>query len=146
MVAIATTPWTWVALGLALAAAEMLAPGYFLIWLAMAALMTGLTGLLLELPFAAMAGLFALLAALALALGRAWYRRTPVLPADPSLNDRGGQLVGQTAVVTMAIAGGMGRVRHGDTEWLAQGTDAETGARVRIVGHNGTVLVVEPEG
>ena len=34
--------WGWIALGVALAIAEIVAPGYFLIWLAAAALVTGL--------------------------------------------------------------------------------------------------------
>ena len=59
------------------------------------------------------------------------------------LNDRGGQLVGQSAVVTHVIEGGSGRVRHGDTEWLARGPDSPPGTRMRIIGSEGTVLIVE---
>ena len=33
--------WAWIALGLTLAALEMIAPGVYLIWLALAALATG---------------------------------------------------------------------------------------------------------
>ena len=63
--------------------------------------------------------------------------------ADPLLNQRGAQLVGRKVVVTQAIAGGSGRVRCGDTEWLAQGPDAEQGSRLTVTGSQGSVLIVE---
>jgi membrane protein implicated in regulation of membrane protease activity len=66
-----------------------------------------------------------------------------VVSADPMLNDRGGQLVGETVVVASAIDGGRGKVRHGDSEWLAKGPDAEPGSKMRVAGHDGTVLIVE---
>ena len=59
------------------------------------------------------------------------------------LNDRGGQLIGETVLVTHALDGGTGRVKHGDSEWLARGPDAEPGSRMRVAGHDGTVLIVE---
>jgi membrane protein implicated in regulation of membrane protease activity len=138
--------WGWLALGLTLAIAEMVAPGYFMIWLAAAALATGfataaLSSELLTVPMQVM--LFAVLAAVALVLGRRWLVRNPIDSADPMLNDRGGQLVGETALVTHAIDGGTGRVKCGDSEWLARGPDAQPGTRVRISGHDGVVLIVE---
>ncbi|WP_240481440.1 NfeD family protein [Novosphingobium fuchskuhlense] len=135
--------WGWMALGVALAIAEILAPGYFLIWLAAAALVTGLVAATMPVGIETQVILFALLCALALAAGRRWVLRHPVTSADPLLNDRGGQIVGQSAVVTHVIEGGMGRVRHGDTEWLVRGPDAQPGTRMRIAGHDGTVLIVE---
>ncbi len=62
--------------------------------------------------------------------------------ADPAMNDRGARLLGETVLVTHAIDGGTGRVRHGDSEWLAKGPDAAPGTRMRVAGHEGTVLVV----
>ena len=53
------------------------------------------------------------------------------------------RLLGETVVVTHAIDGGTGRVRIGDSEWLAKGPDAEQGTRMRVSGHDGTVLIVE---
>jgi len=138
------SPWSWVALGVGLAVAEMLLPGYFLIWIASAALLTGLGALALSLPFAAQVPLFAVLAAVAVAGGRRWYRKNGGAAVDPMMNDRGARLFGQMAQVTSTIGSGGGRVRHGDTEWLARGPATPAGESVRIVGHDGTVLVVEP--
>jgi len=135
--------WGWMALGVALAIAEMLAPGYFLIWLAGAALVTGLVAAALPIGLNAEILLFVVLCALALGAAKRWFARHPGESADPMLNDRGGQLIGQSAVVTHVIEGGTGRVRHGDTEWLVRGPDAPPGTRMRITGSEGTVLIVE---
>jgi membrane protein implicated in regulation of membrane protease activity len=135
--------WGWIALGVALAIAEIIAPGYFLIWLAAAALVTGLVAAAMPIGLTAEVLLFAMLSALALAAAKRWFARHPGESADPMLNDRGGQLVGQSAVVSHVIEGGTGRVRHGDTEWLARGPDSQPGTRMRIIGSEGTVLIVE---
>ncbi|MEI9900954.1 MAG: NfeD family protein [Hyphomicrobium sp.] len=64
--------------------------------------------------------------------------------AEPDLNDRGEQLVGQIVTVVDAIEpGGRGSVRVADTVWVAEGATAEVGAKVRVSGCKGTVLSVE---
>jgi inner membrane protein len=63
---------------------------------------------------------------------------------EPDLNRRGSQLVGRLVVVEEAIVGGRGRVRVGDTVWAAEGPDCARGARVRIAGAQGAILMVEP--
>jgi membrane protein implicated in regulation of membrane protease activity len=133
----------WLAIGLVLAAAEMAIPGVFLIWLAGAAIITGLLVWLLPIGLPLQIVIFAVLAIVSVFLGRRYLAAHPVTSADPMLNDRGGQLVGETVVVASAIDGGRGKVKHGDSEWLAKGPDAEPGTRMRVAGHEGTVLVVE---
>ena len=106
-------------------------------------LLTGLVAATVPIGLEAEIMLFVVLCALALAAARRWVQRHPVQSADPMLNDRGGQIVGQSVVVTHVIEGGSGRVRHGDTEWLARGPDAQPGTRMRVTGADGTVLLVE---
>jgi len=136
--------WAWLGLGLILAVAEMVIPGVFLIWLAGAAIVTGVLAWAVPLGLPLQIVVFAVLAILAVFTGRRYLRANPVEPADPLMNDRGGRLVGETVVVTHAIDGGTGRVRQGDGEWLARGPDAEPGTRMRGSGHDGAVLIVEP--
>ena len=135
--------WGWLALGVALATAEMLVPGYFLIWLAAAAIVTGLLAMATPIPLAIQIGLFAALSVAAVLAGKRWLRDNPIESADPLMNDRGGRLVGETVVVTQVIVGGTGRVHHGDSEWGVRGPDAEPGTRMRVSGHDGAVLIVE---
>lgn len=138
--------WIWLALGVILGTVEMLVPGYFMIWLAAAAILTGLATLLFPLGEPLQIALFALLSVNSVLLARRWLRINPIESPDPLLNDRVGRLVGETVVVTHAIDGGRGRVRHGDSEWLARGPDTPTGVRMRIAGSDGAILIVEPLG
>ena|SRR6218665_114545 len=135
--------WAWLALGLVLAAAEMAVPGLFLIWLAGAALITGLLTWVAPIGVPLQVVIFAVLAIIGVFSGKRYLSGNPIVGADPLMNDRGARLVGETVVVTHAIDGGNGRVRQGDTEWLAKGPDAEPGTRMRVAGHDGVVLVVE---
>lgn len=135
--------WTWLALGLLLAATEIAVPGFFLIWLAAAAVATGLLAWVLPIPIALQVLIFAALAFALVMVARRWLRTNEIEGADPAMNDRGARLLGEMVLVTHAIDGGTGRVRHGDSEWLAKGPDATPGTRMRVAGHEGTVLVVE---
>ena len=135
--------YAWLAIGLVLAAAEMAVPGVFLIWMAGAALIVGFAAWLWPLSLAVQIVLFALLAIAFVFTGKRYLRNHPVEPVDPMMNDRGAQAIGQTVVVTQAIAGGQGRVRLGDSEWLAKGPDSAPGTRLRVAAHDGVVLVVE---
>lgn len=134
--------WAWLALGLVLGVAEIAVPGVFLIWLAAAAMITGLLTWVLPIGVPMQVFLFAVLAMVSLFAGRRFLKGHPVQDADPLMNRRGARLVGELAVVTQAIDGGMGRIRLGDSEWLARGPDTPAGARVRITGSDGTVLLV----
>ena len=135
--------WGWLALGLILAIAEMVIPGVFLIWLAGAALVTGLVSWVVPIGMPAQIVLFAALAIFAVFAGKRYLRDNPIMAADPLMNDRGARLIGETVVVTHVIIGGTGRVSLGDSEWLVRGPDAEPGTRMRISGHDGAVLLVE---
>ena len=44
-----------------------------------------------------------------------------------------------------AIVGGRGRVRIGDSSWIAEGPDLPAGTRVRVVAVEGVVLKVQAE-
>ncbi|MDE2437028.1 MAG: NfeD family protein [Sphingomonadales bacterium] len=135
--------WLWLGLGLVLAIGEMVIPGVFLIWLAGAALATGLAAWILPIGLPLQVVLFALLAIVSVFVGRNWLAKNPVEPADPLMNDRGARAIGEIVVVTEALRPGSGRVRLGDSDWLARGPDAETGTRMRVSGHDGATLIVE---
>ena len=135
--------WAWLAIGLVLAVLEMAIPGLFLIWMAGAALITGLLAWVMPIGLPTQVVIFAVLAIASVFLGRRYLSAHPVVSADPKLNDRGAQAVGEMVLVTHAIDGGTGRVKLGDSEWLAKGPDASPGTRMRVSGHDGAVLLVE---
>ena len=135
--------WIWLGLGLLLAIGEMTIPGVFLIWMAGAALVTGLLAWLVPLGVPLQVVIFAVLSILFVFSGRRFLRQHPVESADPKMNHRGERAIGELVVVSQVIAAGQGRVRLGDSEWLARGPDAEPGTRMRVTGADGVVLLVE---
>lgn len=136
--------WVWVALGLLLAVLEMVVPGVYLIWLAVAALATGVLTFMLDLSLPMQIVDFVFLALIAAFSARRILRDRPIASSDPLLNKRTGRLVGEIAVVSTAIEHGSGRVHVGDSDWIARGPDAAIGTRMRITGADGSVLLVEP--
>ncbi|NVE95012.1 NfeD family protein [Altererythrobacter lutimaris] len=136
--------WIWITLGLVLGTLEMIVPGVYLIWLALAAIATGLLTLGIGLGLPMQIVVFVSLSLIAAFSAKRFLRDSPIESSDPLLNQRGGRMIGQTAVVAQAFDNGSGRIRHGDSEWLARGPDLDVGTRVRITGSEGAVLVVEP--
>ena len=135
--------WLWLIGGVVLLIAEVIAPGFFLLFIGAAAIATGLFTLLFGLGVVPQLALFALYALLAVMIGRRFYANHARDSIDPLLNDRAGRLVGKVVTVTVAVDEHHGRVRVGDSEWSARGDPAAPGERVRITGIEGNCLTVE---
>ena len=137
--------WLWMIGGILLLIAEVIAPGFFLVFIGAAALATGAFTLLFDLGIPAQMTLFALYAVVAVMIGRRVYANAPTDSSDPFLNDRSARLVGRSVTVIEAVDEHSGRVRVGDSEWSARGGPGRAGERVRITGVDGNCLLVEPE-
>ncbi|HEX7821707.1 MAG TPA: NfeD family protein [Sphingobium sp.] len=136
-------PWTgWMIFAVVLAIGEIVLPGIFLIWIAIAAAITGAVAFIAPLPLPAAILIFALLCLLATWAGRRWYRDNPVESSDPMLNDRAARLVGRSVTVVEPIVDGEGRVRIDDGTWSAVGPDAPLGARLVVIAAHGATLTV----
>lgn len=134
--------WWWLIAGVLMLIAEVIAPGFFLLFIGVAAIITGLFVLLFDFGLAPALALFAIYTAVAVYFGRKVYANRPVAASSRYLNDRSGALVGKSAVVVAAIDEHGGRVRLGDSEWSARGGPAAPGERVEIVGVDGNCLMV----
>ena len=135
----------WLAAALVLLMAEMMAPGFFLLFLGVGAAVAGVGAAMVPgMPALVQAALFAAATAAAVAVGWHWYRGSDRKSPDPLLNDRAARLIGKRVEVCEAITDGEGRVKVGDGAWTATGPDAGVGVSVRIVGARGSVLQVEP--
>jgi inner membrane protein len=136
--------WFWLSLGFILGAVEMIAPGFFLMWLGLAAIIVGLLAWLLPgMSIAMQVAFFAILSVLTVYAGKKFLKDNPIESDDPMLNNRGARLTGEIVTVIEAIADGHGRVKVGDSDWNARGADAGVGAKVRVIGADGAVLLVE---
>jgi len=136
--------WVWLTLGLVLAGVEMLIPGVYMIWLAAAAIITGALTATLDLSLPMQVINFVFLSLIIAFSARRFLRDRPIESQDPLMNRRGARLVGQTATVVQAIEHGSGRVKLGDSEWIARGPNVAAGECVRVSGSDGTTLLVEP--
>src|SRR3954464_10070067 len=138
--------WLWLIGGVVLLIAEVIAPGFSLIFIGAAAIATGMLSLLLGVGVVLQLGLFAVLAFLAARVGgRHFYASRYDYGAAPLLNDRASRLLGRVVVVVEPVDAHGGRVRVGDGEWSARGGPAAAGERVRIVDVDGNCLKVEAE-
>jgi inner membrane protein len=135
--------WFWLSIGVGLAVLEMLLPGFFLIWLAGAAIVVGLVAWVIPIPFVGQVALFAVLAIGAVFWARRYLKDNPIESDDPLLNKRGSRYIGEVITLVTAIEDGRGRAKIGDGEWPVRGPDAAAGTRVRVVSADGGALVVE---
>ncbi|MBE7183901.1 MAG: NfeD family protein [Methylobacterium mesophilicum] len=138
--------WNWIVLGLVLLAFEVFLPGVFLLWIGIAALLTGALSLQLA-DWAGWTWHWQVLVFLGLALLAVWAGRrlmgAPDQPSDqPLLNRRSEQLVGRAATLTEPIVDGRGRIALGDTLWRVSGPDLPAGTRVKVTAVEGMELVV----
>lgn len=136
----------WWILALLLIAAEMILPGYFLLWIGIAA---GLMGILtLAWPGLGMLGQAIAFGVLAVASCAIYWRfiRPHAEQRDdqPLLNRRGARLVGRRFTLVEPIVHGRGRIPVGDGWWRAEGPDLPAGAEVEVVAVEGATLQVRP--
>lgn len=141
-------PWSWWIVGLLLLAAELAAPGVFLIWIGLAALIVGAVSLLVW-DLAAWSWqlqllVFAVLSVVLTLAGRRYFARPDADSDQPLLNRRGESLVGRIAVLADPISNGRGRIRLDDTWWSVSGPDLPAGMKVRVAEWTGSELIVEP--
>jgi hypothetical protein len=140
--------WSWLAIALVLMALETVIPGVHFLWFGLAAFVIGLLvalmtamGLADAFPFPVQLVSFALLS-VATVFGVKKLTGASPSEKEHDINAPGSQFIGRIVQVEEAIVSGRGKVRAGDTLWLAQGEDAYVGARVLVTGVNGTALVV----
>jgi inner membrane protein len=53
------------------------------------------------------------------------------------------KFIGQALVLDAPIADGKGKVRLGNRDWIVRGPNLPVGARVRVTGVDGSVLLVD---
>lgn len=134
----------WLTVGVIMCIAEMIVPGVFLMWIGIAALLTGLAAFLLPIGTGIQMLVFAVFAIASVYFGRRWSGSRVIPSADPLLNDRLARMVGQSATLVDPIVDGEGRAQVGDGVWNVRGGDAPAGTRMRITGADGMTLLVEP--
>jgi len=138
--------YLWWIVALLLIGGEVILPGYFMLWIGIAAAAMGVVVLAApDMSALAQAVVFAAFAFVSCfvywKVVRPRLDRVP--PGNERLNRRGEQLVGQRFVLCEAIVHGRGKAKVGDGMWLVTGPDLPLGATVEVVGIDGTTLSVK---
>jgi len=141
--------WNWLIIGAVFLLLEVLAPGTFMLWLGLSALVVG--GISLAFARAAVAWpwqyqlvTFAILALASIPLWRRVARRVEKPVDQPFLNRRADGFVGREFTLEKPIVAGSGTVRIDDTIWRLAGPECPAGSRVKVVRADAATLVVEP--
>ena len=135
--------WNWLIFGVLLMALELLAPGIFLFWFGLAALLVGLVSFAFDPSWQLQILMFAIFAAAAVPLWRRVARsNSAVSKSNPFLNKRADALVGRVFTLERPIIDGSGTVQIDDTVWRVAGPDTPAGSRVRVVQADGASLTV----
>jgi inner membrane protein len=137
--------WAWALLAGVLALAEMHAPGSYLVWIALGAALTSAVHAAFGASLEGQLAAFAAASAVSCAGGWFVYRRLDrARRGAVPLNQRSLAMIGTRGVACEAFRNGRGKVRLGDSVWLAAGPDLAEGAPVVVNAVRGTRLVVAP--
>jgi inner membrane protein len=134
--------WDWFIAGGVLLALEALAPGVFMFWLGLAAMLVGAITFFVDWNWQSQ---FIAFAAFSVAMIPLWLRFSFSAPRtdQPFLNRRADALVGRVFTLDKPIVDGTGTVRVDDSVWRITGRDVPAGCRVKVVRVEGTALQVE---
>ena len=138
-------PWSWFILGVVLLAIEVIAPGTFILWFGLSAILVGTLSLIVDWSWQAQVTTFAVLAVASVIV---WWRFGRHATHDeaseqPFLNRRVQAFVGRIFTLEKPIVDGTGTVRIGDTTWRIAGPESPAGSKVKVVRADGPMLVVE---
>jgi inner membrane protein len=135
--------WNWLIFGFVLMALELAAPGIFLFWLGLSALLVGLVSFAVNPYWQTQLLMFAVFAVAAVPAWRHFARSvTSASSSSPFLNRRTEALVGREFTLEKPIIDGSGTVRIDDTIWRIAGPDAPAGSRVKVIRADGVNLTV----
>lgn len=138
------TPWAWAVAAVVIAFLELPVPGSYLIWIACAAGLTALAGFVIGWSLSAQLTFFVVACIGTCIAGYFVYRQLDQRGKETEpVNRRDIDLVGASATATEAFANGQGRVRLGDSLWLAEcAEDLAAGTPVVVRAVKGTTLIV----
>jgi hypothetical protein len=139
---VALGAWNWMILAAVLFVLELTAPGIFLMWFGVAAAATALLVFRYDIAWQWQLIWFCGLSLASVLLAAKYLRKHPLESERPLLNERGVQLIGQSFDLIDPIVNGRGSIKTGDTIWRVAGPELPKGARIKVVGADGTLLKV----
>jgi membrane protein implicated in regulation of membrane protease activity len=127
--------WHWIALGLLLLIVEMSGAGGYLLWVGIAA---GVTGSVLfvepELSWQLQVLVFSISSVVCTLAWWQYQQKYPRVVDEPLLNKRSAQYIGRIFVVSDPIKNGRGKIRVDDSFWeVSAAEDIPAGVNVKVL-------------
>ena len=145
------TVWHWLGVGIILLTLEVAVGTFDLLWISIGAFATALFAAIVPEPLGGWQGqltFFAIVAVAFVISGRTLFKGLRMRASThPNLNDRLAKMVGEHGEAATRFDDGRGKVRIGDSVWLAQQMDGAAiaeGDKVVVAGADGTLLKVKP--
>ena len=141
---VSLTMWHWLIAAAVFFVLELIAPGAFMLWLGLSALLVGIISYFVVWPWQYQLVAFAVFALASIPLWRRFARGVEKPGDQPFLNRRADAIVGRVFTLDKPIVSGSGTVKIDDTIWRLTGPDVPGGSRVKVVRADAATLVVEP--
>lgn len=136
--------WYWWVIALVLLVVEILAPGFFFLWMAVSGFITGAMVLLIPAISMNMQVLvFSVMSVVAIMVWKFYGKKHPIESDHPLLNKRGDQYIGRVFSLYEPIKNGQGKIKVDDSIWKVRGEDCNIDIRVKVIAVRGTVFEVE---
>jgi len=136
--------WNWWVLALILLVIELLAPGFFFLWMAASGFVTGLLlWLMPALDIKVQISIFSVLSMVAITAWKLYGKKYPISTDHPLLNKRGQQYIGRVFSLYQPIENGEGKIKVDDSIWKVHGEDCDINTKVKVIAVRGTVFDVE---
>ena len=136
--------WYWWVIALILLVIEILAPGFFFLWMAISGFITGAMVLLIPSTGMNMQVLvFSVLSVVTILVWKFYGKKHPTESDHPLLNKRGNQYIGRVFSLYEPIKNGQGKIKVDDSIWKVHGEDCNINSRVKVIAIRGTVFDVE---
>jgi membrane protein implicated in regulation of membrane protease activity len=136
--------WYWWVIALVFLVVEILAPGFFFLWMAISGFVTG--ALVLLIPVINMdvqVLVFSLLSVVTIILWKFYGKKYSITSDHPLLNKRGNQYIGRVFSLYEPIKNGEGKIKVDDSIWKVHGEDCDITTRVKVIAVRGTIFEVE---
>jgi membrane protein implicated in regulation of membrane protease activity len=137
------TVWHWLIAAAVFFVLELIAPGAFMLWLGISAMLVGIISFFVAWPWQYQLVVFAIFSLASIPLWRRFAHRVEKAVDQPFLNRRADAFVGREFTLEKPIVAGSGTVKIDDTIWRLTGPDVPGGSRVKVVRAEAAMLVVE---
>ena len=136
--------WYWWVIALILLVIELLAPGFFFLWMAISGFLTGaMVWLIPAISMNMQIFVFSILSVITITGWRLYGKKHPIETDQPLLNKRGAQYIGRVFNLYEPIKNGQGKIKVDDSIWKVHGEDCDIKTRVKVIASRGTVFDVE---